>query len=439
MATGAWILAKLRGYYQVLVNGIPYPEEPTLQFLGTGVTVADNASNGSTDITINNGSAQVTYTSAGTVPAIGGLTNVLLGSTTGSSAAWFSITPAFFSAGPAGTVLGNFLGSTGWASISNGLTMNATTGAITVVAANGTIVVSSSGIAVGSVPWSDIVATPTTLAGYGITVVPWTAVTGVTGITAAQLAPGGANTVLQGGASANLWTSNPSLTGVTSAASLALNAASASVITLGIGGATSLTIGSTYLLQGVGQWITATGTGHRYSATSAPSGQVWTFIGDGVSFPADVQVFSFPGGSRWPLGGAATAVGAGATFTVTLGYVYVDAAYDKQPKLSADITFDTSARSSSILVGVFSDKYHVAATYQLNAATQQIMTASYPMMPGTPPGKAQITSAAAVQINGLSSGALAVGSWYPVTVIVTNTSGVVADIQWWIECFAAWG
>ena len=49
---GNWLDQMLFGYNIVAINGVAVPKEAALNFLGAGVTVVDNPTNGSTDVTI---------------------------------------------------------------------------------------------------------------------------------------------------------------------------------------------------------------------------------------------------------------------------------------------------------------------------------------------------------------------------------------------------
>ena len=176
--------------------------------------------------TLAGGANIANSTTPGIIPALGGTSYRLLGTTTGSTPAWLTVTPSLFTPSTNGTVLGNFAGATGWATLSNGLAMD-TSGNITAVAANGTIVVSSAGIAVGSIAFAAIASKPTTLAGYGVSAVPWSTIATV----------GTANQMWWTDGSTPAWSSNPTATSLTGTSFLAAGSSLPASGLIRVGGA----------------------------------------------------------------------------------------------------------------------------------------------------------------------------------------------------------
>jgi hypothetical protein len=86
-----------------------------------------------------------------------------------------------------------------------------------------------------------------------------------------------------------------------------------------------------------------TGPGHRFSLGGPPA-VVLTAIGDGASAVQDVKFESTPTGTSWRQSKRFADVANGATVSVTIGYIYVDATFSNCPRVGGILTVETSTK-----------------------------------------------------------------------------------------------
>ena len=363
-----WFDALLFGIRQVLFGGVTMPERPALE-IGQGLTAADDVANNATQISLLVDSGG----SIGFGPA-GGLKV--------ASFPWGYITSP-------PTTLGAY-GITD-AGAGNGLAHSSA--GYSVVAANGSIVVTSAGVGVGSVPWGSITGAPGTWIGYG-------------------MPAGAANQLWWTDGTTPQWSGSPTVT------TLTLNGGSSPQLSL------------------------PTGTGHRYAEATPPTppAGVMAVIGDGVSAPSDHLVFSDAGGKRASWRGRITNLAPGATYPIAIGHIYVSTGYTVAPALIADLTLMSFGRATGTgLLSPVIDRYTIAASYIYTGLLCQVATSYFLMITGPSGGACTISGASQVQINSVPNGsALAPGAWYQVAVIVTNTSSKTIDVALNTELTVVW-
>ena len=185
-------------------------------------------------------------------------------------------------------------------------------------------------------------------------------------------------------------------------------------------------------------WTTTTGSGHRASVTSAPTG-LERFVGDGASFPQDKEVGSNSGGNRWTFCQRFVSVGGSSTIpATTIGYIYVDASYTKCGLLTATVNFDSFSHSSvGGSAGLLKDCWVISAGFQNNGSNYVVT--SFAVVNYSASGAVTIAPTTQITVDGLAQGARISGpAWFPVVLTATNNKSYAMDIMMTVDAATAW-